>query len=32
MAGALLALIPLLVVFFIGARQIMADLAKGAIR
>ncbi|MFJ2113967.1 MULTISPECIES: carbohydrate ABC transporter permease [unclassified Streptomyces] len=32
MAGALLALIPLLVVFFLGARQIMADLAKGAIR
>lgn len=32
MAGALLALIPLLVVFFIGARQILADLGKGAIR
>jgi cellobiose transport system permease protein len=32
MAGALLALIPLLVVFFLGARQIMADLGKGAIR
>lgn len=32
MAGALLALLPLLVVFFIGARQIMADLGKGAIR
>ncbi|MEU1403042.1 carbohydrate ABC transporter permease [Streptomyces sp. NPDC005728] len=32
MTGALLALIPLLIVFAIGARQIIGDLAKGAIR
>ncbi|WP_189110869.1 carbohydrate ABC transporter permease [Streptomyces camponoticapitis] len=32
MTGALLALIPLLVVFAIGARQMIADLARGAIR
>ncbi|MFF3846194.1 carbohydrate ABC transporter permease [Streptomyces sp. NPDC002328] len=32
MTGALLALIPLLVVFAIGARQIIGDLAKGAIK
>ncbi|MEG8278965.1 carbohydrate ABC transporter permease [Streptomyces sp. AHA2] len=32
MTGALLALIPLLVVFAIGARQIIGDLAKGAVR
>lgn len=32
MTGALLALIPLLIVFAIGARQMIGDLAKGAIR
>ncbi|MFD8212338.1 carbohydrate ABC transporter permease [Streptomyces sp. NPDC059697] len=32
MTGALLALIPLLIVFAIGAKQIIADLGKGAIR
>jgi cellobiose transport system permease protein len=32
MTGALLALVPLLVVFAIGAKQIIADLGKGAIR
>ncbi|MDQ0773244.1 cellobiose transport system permease protein [Streptomyces aurantiacus] len=32
MTGAVLALIPLLVVFAIGAKQIIADLGKGAIR
>jgi len=32
MTGALLALIPLLIVFAVGARQIIADLGKGAIR
>ncbi|MBD0841368.1 carbohydrate ABC transporter permease [Streptomyces sp. TRM68416] len=32
MTGALLALVPLLVVFAIGARQIIGDLAKGAVR
>ncbi|MEV7995154.1 carbohydrate ABC transporter permease [Streptomyces sp. NPDC086077] len=32
MTGALLALIPLLIVFAIGARQIIGDLAKGAVR
>jgi cellobiose transport system permease protein len=32
MAGALLAVIPLIVVFFIGARQFMSDLAAGAIK
>ncbi|MET8952190.1 carbohydrate ABC transporter permease [Streptomyces sp. NPDC004393] len=32
MTGALLALVPLLLVFAIGARQIIGDLAKGAIR
>ena len=32
MTGALLALVPLLLVFAIGARQIIGDLGKGAIR
>ncbi|KUO10206.1 carbohydrate ABC transporter permease [Streptomyces sp. DSM 15324] len=32
MTGALLALIPLLIVFAVGARQIIGDLAKGAIK
>ena len=32
MAGALLATVPLLVVFLIGARQFIGDIAKGAIR
>ncbi|MFF0227210.1 carbohydrate ABC transporter permease [Streptomyces sp. NPDC004629] len=32
MTGALLALVPLLIVFALGARQIIGDLAKGAIR
>ncbi|MFB8128064.1 carbohydrate ABC transporter permease [Streptomyces mirabilis] len=32
MTGALLALVPLLIVFAIGAKQIIADLGKGAIR
>jgi cellobiose transport system permease protein len=32
MAGALLAVVPLLVVFLIGARQFIGDIAKGAIR
>ncbi|MEU0966461.1 carbohydrate ABC transporter permease [Streptomyces sp. NPDC005917] len=32
MTGALLALVPLLVVFAAGARQIIGDLAKGAIK
>ncbi|MEU4878005.1 carbohydrate ABC transporter permease [Streptomyces sp. NPDC021608] len=32
MTGALLALVPLLIVFAIGARQIIGDLAKGAIK
>lgn len=32
MAGAVLALIPLLIIFLISARQMIADLAKGAIR
>lgn len=32
MTGALLALIPLLIVFAIGAKQIIGDLAKGAVR
>ncbi|EGX59028.1 sugar ABC transporter permease protein [Streptomyces zinciresistens K42] len=32
MTGALLALIPLLIVFAVGARQIIGDLAKGAVR
>ncbi|MDN0198531.1 carbohydrate ABC transporter permease [Streptomyces sp. S.PNR 29] len=32
MTGALLALLPLLIVFAIGARQIIGDLAKGAVR
>ena len=32
MTGALLALIPLLLVFAVGARQIIGDLAKGAIK
>lgn len=32
MAGALLATVPLLVVFLLGARQFIGDIAKGAIR
>ncbi|MFF1305673.1 carbohydrate ABC transporter permease [Streptomyces sp. NPDC058307] len=32
MTGALLALVPLLIVFAIGAKQIIGDLAKGAVR
>ena len=32
MTGALLALVPLLIVFALGARQIIGDLAKGAVR
>ncbi|WP_329222532.1 carbohydrate ABC transporter permease [Streptomyces sp. NBC_01485] len=32
MTGALLALVPLLIVFAIGARQMIGDLAKGAIK
>ncbi|PAZ11298.1 sugar ABC transporter permease [Streptomyces sp. SA15] len=32
MTGALLALIPLLIVFAVGAKQIISDLGKGAIR
>lgn len=32
MTGALLALVPLLIVFAIGARQIIADLGKGAVK
>ncbi|GKQ41883.1 carbohydrate ABC transporter permease [Streptomyces sp. A012304] len=32
MTGALLALVPLLIVFAIGARQIIGDLAKGAVK
>lgn len=32
MTGALLALVPLLIVFAVGAKQIIADLGKGAIR
>lgn len=32
MAGTLLAVIPLLIVFLIGARNFIADLAKGAVR
>ncbi|MFJ8110489.1 carbohydrate ABC transporter permease [Streptomyces sp. NPDC096132] len=32
MTGALLALIPLLIVFAVGARQIIGDLGKGAIK
>ncbi|MFG2119933.1 carbohydrate ABC transporter permease [Streptomyces sp. NPDC048710] len=32
MTGALLALVPLLIVFAVGARQIIGDLGKGAIR
>ncbi|WP_329568114.1 carbohydrate ABC transporter permease [Streptomyces sp. NBC_01361] len=32
MTGALLALIPLLIVFVVGARHFIADLGKGAIR
>ncbi|HEY8456236.1 MAG TPA: carbohydrate ABC transporter permease [Actinopolymorphaceae bacterium] len=32
MAGAFLAVIPLLVVFFIGARQFLSDLAAGALK
>ncbi|WP_327319199.1 carbohydrate ABC transporter permease [Streptomyces sp. NBC_01235] len=32
MTGALLALVPLLIVFAVGARQMIGDLAKGAIK
>jgi len=32
MTGALLALIPLLIVFAVGAKQIIGDLGKGAIK
>lgn len=32
MTGALLALVPLLIVFAVGAKQIIGDLGKGAIR
>lgn len=32
MAGALLAVLPLLVVFLIGAKQFMGDIAKGAVK
>ncbi|MFF3327946.1 carbohydrate ABC transporter permease [Streptomyces sp. NPDC002888] len=32
MTGALLALVPLLIVFAVGARQIIGDLGKGAVR
>ncbi|MFF5183500.1 carbohydrate ABC transporter permease [Streptomyces sp. NPDC000345] len=32
MTGALLALLPLLIVFAVGARQIIGDLAKGAVK
>ncbi|MFJ9352056.1 carbohydrate ABC transporter permease [Streptomyces sp. NPDC101237] len=32
MTGALLALVPLLIVFAVGARQIIGDLAKGAVK
>ncbi|MER6563275.1 carbohydrate ABC transporter permease [Streptomyces sp. NPDC001027] len=32
MTGALLALVPLLIVFALGARQIIGDLAKGAVK
>ncbi|MFJ3492634.1 carbohydrate ABC transporter permease [Streptomyces sp. NPDC086091] len=32
MTGALLALVPLLLVFAVGARQIIGDLAKGAVK
>ncbi|MRG58774.1 ABC transporter permease subunit [Agromyces sp. CFH 90414] len=32
MAGALLSVLPLLVVFLLGARQFVGDIAKGAIR
>ena len=32
MAGTLLAVIPLIIVFFIGARQFLSDLAAGAIK
>lgn len=32
MAGALLAVLPLLVVFLLGARQFIGDIAKGAIK
>lgn len=32
MAGTLLAVIPLLIVFFLGARQFLADLAAGALK
>jgi cellobiose transport system permease protein len=32
MAGALLAVIPLIIVFFLGARQFLSDLAAGALK
>ncbi|WP_205849899.1 carbohydrate ABC transporter permease [Nakamurella flava] len=32
MAGALLAVLPLLVVFLVGAKQFMGDIAKGAVK
>jgi len=32
MAGALLSVLPLLIVFLIGARQFIGDIAKGAVR
>ncbi|OUD88184.1 L-arabinose transport system permease protein AraQ [Clavibacter michiganensis subsp. michiganensis] len=32
MAGALLAVIPLIVVFLIGAKQFIGDIAKGALK
>ncbi|MET9019420.1 carbohydrate ABC transporter permease [Actinopolymorpha sp. NPDC004070] len=32
MAGTLLAVIPLIIVFFLGARQFLADLAAGAVK
>lgn len=32
MAGTMLATLPLLIVFLIGSRQFIADLARGAIR
>ena len=32
MAGTLLAVIPLIIVFFLGARQFLSDLAAGAVK
>jgi cellobiose transport system permease protein len=32
MAGALMAIVPLLIVFLLGARQFIGDIAKGAVR